>query len=189
MKKNIEINGHKYRQILSQEIINTRTKKIAYRIKKKYKNSNSLVLLFIANGGVYFGTDLSKALSDIGVPHSSGVVHITRCIGDQKFCDGIEMNGKPSVNLLGKDVIVVEDLIDEGKSMNFLDHYLKTTEGMVPNSIQYCTLVEKKKHIELSFKKIKYCILRNVGPQWLVGYGMDSNFGYRGLRGIYAKID
>jgi len=72
--------------------------------------------------------------------------------------------------------------------MNFLDGYLKTTEGMIPKSVEYCVLVEKKDHVKLSFD-IKYFILDEVGPEWLVGFGMDSNFGYRGLRGIYAKIN
>ena len=187
-QKNIKIDGHNFKEILSPRKIKIEIKKIAKRISVDYADSDSLVLLFVTNGGIYFGTELSMTLADLGVSHCVDTVRIKRYTSDGNSTTEIKISSKPSLKLAGKDVIVIEDLIDEGLTMNFLDNYLKTTEDMIPNSIQYCVLVEKKDHVKLPFN-IKYFILDNAGSEWLVGFGMDSNFLYRGLRGIYAKTD
>lgn len=186
-EKIINIGGHDFREILSPEVLVLKINEIAKRISLDYSKSNSLVLLFVTNGGMYFGTALSMALQDLGVSHYVDTVRIKRYKSDGITTE-IKISSKPSLKLLDKDVIVIEDLIDEGLTMNYLDCYLKTTEGMMPKSIEYCVSIEKKAHVKLSFN-IKYFILDEVGPEWLVGFGMDSNFGYRGLRGIYAKIN
>ncbi len=187
-EKIIKIGAYSFKEILSPELLESEIQKIAKRISQDYVSSENLVLLFVTNGGMYFGTALSMALQDLGVSHYVDTVRIKRYVGDGEATTEVKISSKPSLKLSGKDVIVVEDLIDEGLTMNYLDNYLKTTEGMIPKSVEYCVLVEKKEHVKLSFD-IKYSILDKVGPQWLVGFGMDSNFGYRGLRGIYAKID
>jgi hypoxanthine phosphoribosyltransferase len=186
--KVIKIGDHNFKEILSPKLLESKIHEIAKKISVDYSNSNSLVLLIVTNGGMYFGTALSMALQDLGFSHYVDTVRIKRYTGDGESTSEVKVSSKPSLKLSGKDVIVVEDLIDEGLTMNFLDNYLKTTEGMMPKSIEYCVLVEKKDHVKLSFG-IKYFILDEAGPEWLVGFGMDSNFGYRGLRGIYAKID
>lgn len=185
--KIIKIGDRNFKEILSPEVLVSKINEIAKRISSDYPKSDSLVLLVVTNGGMYFGTALSMALQDLGVSHCVDTVRIKRYTSDGVATE-IKISSKPSLKLFDKDVIVVEDLIDEGITMNFLDSYLKTTEGMMPKSIEYCVLVEKKDHVKLSFD-IKYFILDEVGPEWLVGFGMDSNFGYRGLRGIYAKIN
>ncbi len=187
-EKIIKIGAYSFKEILSPELLESEIQKIAKRISQDYVSSENLVLLFVTNGGMYFGTALSMALQDLGVSHYVDTVRIKRYVGDGEATTEVKISSKPSLKLSGKDVIVVEDLIDEGLTMNYLDNYLKTTEGMIPKSVEYCVLVEKKEHVKLSFD-IKYSILDKAGPQWLVGFGMDSNFGYRGLRGIYAKID
>jgi len=187
-EKIIKIGDNYFKEILSPEVIEAKVKEIAKKVSLDYANSDSLVLLIVTNGGLYFGIALSMALQDIGVIHSVETISITRCAGDEKFMKDVEVSHKSSMNLSGKNVLVVEDLIDEGFSMNFLDSYLKTTESMKPESIEYCVLVEKRGYAKLSFS-IKYSILDNVGPEWLAGFGMDSNLGWRGLRGIYAKMN
>jgi len=187
MKKNIEIGGHNFKQILSPRTIKMKIKEIAKKISHDYSNSDSLVLLFVTNGGMYFGTELSMALQDLGISHYVDTIRIKRYTSDGVTTE-IKISSNPSLKLLDKDVIVIEDLIDEGLTMNFLDQYLKTVDNMKPKSIEYCVLVEKRDHVKLSFD-IKYYIIDKAGPDWLVGFGMDSNFGYRGLRGVYAKIN
>lgn len=187
-EKIIKIGAYNFKEILNPKVIQQKINEIAQRISIDYAGSDSLVLLFVTNGGMYFGTSLSMALQDLGVLHGVDTVRIKRYSGDGDSTAEVKVKSNPSINLSGKDVIVIEDLIDEGLTMNFLDNYLKTTEGMMPKSIEYCVLVEKKAHVKLSFD-IKYSILDKAGSEWLVGFGMDSNFGYRGLRGIYAKID
>lgn len=186
--KIIKIGGYDFKEILSPKLLETKIHEIAKKISQDYSRSDALVLLFVTNGGMYFGTALSMALQDLGFSHYVDTVRIKRYTGDGKASTKVKINSKPSLKMYGKDVIVVEDLIDEGLTMNFLHDYLETSEDMKPKSLEFCVLVEKKDHIKLSFE-IKYFILDEVGPEWLVGFGMDSNFGYRGLRGIYAKID
>jgi len=187
-EKIIRIGDHNFKEILNPELVQSKIHEIAKRISVDFPNPNSLVLLIVTNGGMYFGTALSMALQDLGISVPVDTIRIKRYKGDGQATTEVKVSSKPSIKLTGKDVIVVEDLIDEGFTMNFLDNYLKTTDGMMPKSIEYCVLIEKKDHVKLSFN-IKYFILDEAGPEWLVSFGMDSNFGYRGLRGIYAKID
>ena len=81
-------------------------------------------------------------------------------------------------------MIVVEDIIDRGDTLNFLNKYLLNLKEP-PRSIQYCALLMKENHAPLEFN-LEY-LAWTVGPGWIVGNGMDSNQEARGLSDIYVK--
>lgn len=181
----IEIEGAKYKALLNPGQLQAKIKKIAKKISIDYRGYLPPVLLVVTNGGMYFGICLSMALQDIGFTCPLDTVRIKRYVGDEQATDEVKISSYPTIPLLNRDVIVIEDIVDEGITLAFLHEYLKIQKA---KSIEYCVLVVKKDHKKLDFK-IKYSILNNMGPEWLVGFGMDSNLLYRGLRGIYSKLN
>lgn len=183
-RKILVIGKDKYKVLFNQEQIQGKVQELAEKISQDYKNQkNPPILLFVLNGGLFFGVDLSRALQARGFNHHLNIVKLER-YGPKEQGGKIKLISKPR-RLFGRDVIVVEDVIDDGISMNFLNNYLKNSKRP-PKSIQYCILCIKRNHQPLEFK-IKYAGFYRLSPKWLVGYGMDSKQGYRGLSHLYVK--
>ena len=170
---------------MSQQKLASRIQKIADKIEKDYPDkTNPPVLLIITNGAIYFGVILSLMLQRMGLSHMIDTTRIARYAGDKKTKQ-IRMISKPGINLAGKDVIVIEDLVDEGKTLNFLNKYLLSQKT---KSIKYCVLAVKEEHKKLDFEVTYKVIKKELGPEWLVGFGMDSEQLFRGLDCIYSKV-
>lgn len=186
-KKCITINECEYKLKFTREQIWAMVELIAGRIAYDYdskKTGQPPLLLMVLTGGIFLGVDLSRALSAIGFETSVDTVGLKRFSQDE--VGGIvQMISLPHAQLGGRDIIVIEDIIDQGLTMNFLHKYLLGLQ-MPPRSIEYCTLFLKTNHEPLDFE-VKY-LGCEIDPEWLVGNGMDSNQLYRGLSGIYQKI-
>jgi hypoxanthine phosphoribosyltransferase len=178
----VTTDGKVYRLLKNRKEIEAKVKELAIRIKQNYPNAiNPPILLFVMTGGLYLGVDLSRVLAELQFKFNIDYVSLKRNY-DQ---DGnVEILNYPRTRLNGRDVIVVEDLIDEGLTMNFL-HLLLTSSSFDLRSLQYCTLFMKKHHKELSFK-VKY-LGWEIGPNWLIGNGMDSDECYRGQLDVYQS--
>lgn len=183
-KKILEIDNASYKLKLSSKDLEAKIKEIAENIAADYKVKTSPILLIVTNGAMYFGTSLSMALEDIGFLHKVDTIRIKRYTEDSKTSSEIKIISEPMLKIEDENIIVVEDTVDEGLTLNFLNDYLKLKQA---SSIEYSVMIIKSNHKPLNFD-IKYWILNNVGPEWLVGFGLDSNFLYRGLRAIYSKI-
>lgn len=78
--------------------------------------------------------------------------------------------------LIGKDVLIVEDIIDSGRTLSYLIEILK---GRNPNSIRLCTLLDKPER-RVKDVKVDYCCF-NIPDEFVVGYGLDYDQRYRNL--------
>ncbi|MFA6995230.1 MAG: phosphoribosyltransferase family protein [Patescibacteria group bacterium] len=184
IEKKLIIKGVSYKQLFSRGEILRRVDELARQIADDYKNvTQSPILLFVLTGGLYLGVDLSRALEKIDFKYSVDTVGLKRYSGDEKG-GLVQILSLPHANLGNRDLVVVEDIIDNGATMNFLNKYLKNLETP-PKSIQYCTLLLKENHEPLEFD-IKF-LGGVIGPKWIVGNGMDSDQSYRGLIDIYEK--
>jgi hypoxanthine phosphoribosyltransferase len=151
----------------------------------KNKNfSQPLILLIVLKGGMYFGVELSKALADFGVFHIIDTIHLKR-YGENEKGGKIELLSEPTENFEGKNIIVAEDVVDQGDTFDFLHKYIMEKN---PSSVEYCILAEKK-HKPLDVK-VSYRVIDHLldPEEWLVGFGMDSNKLFRGLNYICVKI-
>ncbi|AYE34483.1 hypoxanthine phosphoribosyltransferase [Clostridium septicum] len=158
--------------LLTENEIMQRIKEIASKISEEYKGKDLLVV-GILKGSVIVASDLIKnitipcsidfmALSSYGnSTETSGVVRILKDLDH-----GIE----------GKDVIIVEDIIDSGVTLDYLLKYLKARKA---NSIEIVTLLSKpaRRKVEID---VKYCGFE-VPDEFLVGYGLDFSEKYRNL--------
>lgn len=158
--------------LLTEEQITNKVKEIGKAISEDYKGKD-LIIVGILKGSVIFASELIKnisipceidfmAVSSYGnSTETSGVVRILKDLDH-----GIE----------GKDIIIVEDIIDSGVTLDYLLKYLKARKA---NSIEIITLLTKpsRRMVDLD---VKYCGFE-VPDEFLVGYGLDYAERYRNL--------
>ncbi len=158
--------------LLTEEQILNRVKELGKAISEDYKDKD-LIVVGILKGSVIFASELIKnitipceidfmAVSSYGrSTETSGIVRILK---DLDY--GIE----------GKDIIIVEDIIDSGVTLDYLLKYLKARKA---NSIEIITLLTKPSRRMVDID-VKYCGFE-VPDEFLVGYGLDYSERYRNL--------
>lgn len=161
--------------MISQEEIANKVKELGIAINAHYANSDKeLVLVGLLRGSVIFMADLCRAINK---PHeldfmtvSSYINKTTVSSGDVKIVKDLDSEIK------GKDVLIVEDIIDSGRTLSKVVEILRTRE---PNSIELCTLVSKpsRREIEMAVRFLGF----EVEDKFIVGYGLDYNQQYRHL--------
>ncbi|WP_406564493.1 hypoxanthine phosphoribosyltransferase [Moraxella bovoculi] len=159
--------------MISQEEIANKVKELGAAIDAHYANSDrELVLVGLLRGSVIFMADLCRAIDK---PHeldfmtvSSYINKTTVSSGDVKIVKDLDSEIK------GKDVLIVEDIIDSGRTLSKVVEILKTRE---PNSIELCTLVSKpsRREIQMDVRFLGF----EVEDKFIVGYGLDYDQKYR----------
>lgn len=160
------------RILISEEEIQNRVAELAAEIDRDYQQAGQVVLIGILKGAFIFTADLSRKLT---VPHSVDFMSISS-YGDTAVSEGavrlIMDLRKPIVN---KHVIVVEDIVDSGHTMNYL---YQTLKGRNPASLKTCTLFKKKRDsLEVPLDYVGF----NLPDVWVVGYGLDYADTHRTL--------
>lgn len=159
--------------LISEKEIDNSILEIADRINKDYEGEE-LTLICVLKGGVMFMCDLAKKLnlnvrldfmsvSSYGSEtKSSGVVKIIKDLDD---------------SIDGKNVLVVEDIIDSGNTLSYLMDILKKRG---PKSIKLCTLLDKPSRREKKDVFVDY-VCFEIEDKFVVGYGLDYDQRYRNL--------
>ena len=163
----------KIRVLLSEEEVNARINEVAAQINADYAGK-PIHLICILKGGVFFTCELAKRLSmpvrlDFmsvssygGGTESSGVVKIVKDLDEP---------------LDGKDVLIVEDIIDSGRTLSYL---IEILEKRNPNGIKLCTLLDKPERRVKKQVKVDYTCF-TIPDEFVVGYGLDYDQKYRNL--------
>ena len=158
--------------LITETKIQERIKQLGEQISKDYKGKNP-VMICILKGGIVFLSDLMRnistkveldfmSLSSYGdSTKSSGVVRIKKDI---------------DVDIANRDVIIVEDIVDSGLTLKYLDEYFMQHN---PKSVKICTLLDKPNAHQIDIK-IDYLGFE-VGNEFVVGYGLDYAQKYRNL--------
>ncbi len=156
--------------LFTEEQIRARVKDLAQEITNDYKGRR-LVLVSILRGSVFFATDLARlidlplamdflSISSYG-EDSEGVVRITKDLEE---------------NVAGKDVLVIEDIVDTGFTLKYL---IRTLGGRNPKSVEVCALLDRRARriIEIDLKYMGF----EIPDKFVVGYGLDYRQRYRNL--------
>lgn len=154
---------------ISELEIQTRIKELAEEISKDYKGKIP-VILCVLKGGVYFLTDLTKKLKiDCEIEFM-----VLSSYGKQRESKGIvEIKKDLSIDMKGRDVIIVEDIFDSGLTLKYLYSYIKIRK---PKSLEICTLIDRphKRNSNVNLKA-KYIGFLFSKSDFLVGFGLDDN--------------
>ncbi len=164
------------KELFTGSDIKNRISELGREITGDYKYKN-LLLVSILRGGVIFLADLIKeidlplsidfmGISTYGINDTStGVVRITKDLDE---------------SIEGKDVLIVEDIIDTGLTISYL---LRNLKSRFPGSIEICTLLDRdvRRIAEINIKYIGF----KIGEKYIVGYGLDYKQKFRNLQSIY----
>lgn len=161
------------RVLLKEEEVEKRICEVAEMINRDYAGKQ-VHLICILKGGVFFTCELAKRLtiqvsmdfmsvsSYGGGTESSGVVRIIKDLDN---------------SIEGKDVLIVEDIIDSGRTLSYLIEILKQRN---PASIHLCTLLDKPERRVKKQVKVDY-VCFTIPDEFVVGYGLDYDQKYRNL--------
>ena len=158
--------------LISKEKIEERIKELGVEISKDYANKE-ICLICVLKVGVVFMTDLAKELTPLvsldfmavssygNETSSSGIVKIVKDLDEP---------------IEGKDVIIVEDIIDSGRTLSYL---LKVLNGRKPNSLKICTMLDKpdRRVVNVDVKYVGF----SIPDEFVIGYGLDYMQNYRNL--------
>jgi hypoxanthine phosphoribosyltransferase len=158
--------------LISEERLKKRVKELALKISEDYKDRNP-ILVGILKGSFVFLADLIRELN---ISHQIDFISVAS-YGSKKRASGVVRLLKDlSTNIEGKDVIIVEDIIDSGLTLNYIRNNLLTRN---PKSLEVLTLLDKKKRREVNIP-LKY-VGFSIPDCFVVGYGLDYDEQYRNL--------
>ena len=160
------------RVLLSEEEVDTRIQEVADQINRDYAGKE-IHMICVLKGGFFFMCELAKRVT---VPVSLDFMSISSYGDDTKSSGVVKIIKDLDQPLEGKDVLVVEDIIDSGRTLSYL---LEILEGRNPNSIRLCTLLDKPER-RVKEVNVDYCCF-NIPDEFVVGYGLDYAQKYRNL--------
>ena len=166
--------------LITKEKIKKRIKSIAQEITNDYQGE-SLTLVCILKGSIYFFADLSRQI-DLDV--NLEFMKISSYQGENST-GKIDLKLDLDKPITGKNVIVVEDIIDTGKTLAYLLEYLKKQN---PKSLKLCTLLDKPKRREVKNVHVDY-VGFEIPDYFVIGYGLDLDQKYRNLPEINHIIE
>ncbi len=168
--------GHRLNLLFSREKITLIVKDLADQISKDY-GKRELVMVCILKGAFMFFSDLVR---HIPIPVQIDFVRLASYGAGTETSGKIEITKDIEMSIEGKDVLIVEDIIDSGRTLRFLRDRLSL---LYPSSIKICALLDKKARREVEIEA-DY-IGKEVDDVFVVGYGIDFNEAYRHLPEIY----
>ena len=163
----------KIRVLLTEEEVNKKISEVAAQINKDYEGKE-VHLICILKGGVFFTCELAKRLT---IPVSLDFMSVSSYGSDTKSSGVVKIIKDLDEPLEGKNVIIVEDIIDSGRTLAYLIEVLKQRG---PKSIRLCTLLDKPERRVKKQVHVDYTCF-TIPDEFVVGYGLDYDQKYRNL--------
>ncbi len=170
------LNNDIERVLITEKQLKEKVEQLGKKISSDYKDSNNFLMVGVLKGAVVFMSDLIRhvslplqidfmAVSSYGTStESSGVVRILKDLDE---------------SVEGKDVLIIEDIIDSGLTLSYMYNILKSRK---PASIKICALLDKpsRRKVKLDVDYLGF----EIPDYFVVGYGLDYAGKYRNLRDI-----
>lgn len=175
MENTIQVLDKKFKTYISAETIQQRVKELAEKINERFA-SEKPIFLAILNGSFMFAADLMK---QVNIPSEISFVKLasyqgTQSTGHVKTLVGLD------INIKDRTVIIIEDIVDTGKTLN---EFLPVLKGFQPKEILISALLFKPAALKHDIKVAYSCF--EVPNDFLVGYGLDYDGYGRNLPAIY----
>ncbi len=176
MNNKITLNDKSFRVLIPAEDIDKAVSRVAEQLNERYEGRTP-IFLGVLSGSFHFLSDLVRK-----VDFESQVTFVKL-----SSYNGTESTGNVTqhlgidIDIEGRDIIIVEDIVETGHSMSYLLDYLRAKR---PASVAICTLFFKPDKFLYNYK-IDYTAL-SIGNEFIVGYGLDYNQLGRNLKDIYV---
>lgn len=165
--------------LLTEEQIQERIKSLACEINKYY-NGEEIVIISVLKGAVMFTVDLSKHLN---MPLKMEFIKLSSYGNGMTSSGKVQSFGAHLEEINGKNVLIVEDIIDTGLTAEFLINYINETYH--PKTLKFCSLLNKKSARKSSVAPDYYGF--EIDNKFVVGYGLDDEGYSRNLSYIGYK--
>ena len=157
--------------LITEQEIASRTRELAEQIQKDY-NNEEIVIVCILKGATFFAVELAKRIG------SDTIIDFMKV----SSYEGTESTGKInftldiSEDITGKNVLIVEDIVDTGRTLAYVKKYL---ESKNPKNVKICTMLNKKERrvIDLNPEYVAF----DIPDKFVIGYGLDYDEKFRNL--------
>ena len=164
--------SERIRELISEEDVAKKIAEMGAQISKDYEGE-SVYLLCILKGGVFFTTELAKHIT---VPVTIDFMSVSSYGGETTSSGIVRIVKDLDTPIEGKNVLIAEDIIDTGRTLAYLMEHLKQRK---PKSLKLCTLLDKPDRrvsdVAVDYKGFE------IPDEFVVGYGMDYDQKYRNL--------
>ncbi|MBQ7926126.1 MAG: hypoxanthine phosphoribosyltransferase [Lachnospiraceae bacterium] len=163
---------HHVDELISEQDVDKRIQEIGEQISKDYVGKE-VHLVCVLKGGTFFMCELAKRIT---VPVSLDFMSVSSYGGDTKSSGIVKIIKDLDESIKGKDVLVVEDIVDSGRTLSYL---LEMLNDRKPNSLRLCTLLDKpeRRVVDVNVDYTGFAI----PDEFVVGYGLDYDQKYRNL--------
>ena len=159
--------------LVPEEQVNQRIEELGRKISEDYAGRH-VHLICVLKGGVFFMCELAKRIT---VPVTMDFMSVSSYGSGTKSSGIVKIVKDLDQSIEGRDVLVVEDIIDSGRT---LSHLMKILNERKPSSICLCTLLDKPDRREVDDVNVDYTGFQ-VPDEFVVGYGLDYDQLYRNL--------
>jgi len=161
--------------LISRQEIKEKIQEIGQKITQDYKGLD-LVVVGVLKGSFIFLADLVRQIT---IDHEIDLVGASSYEGTSSTGQ-IVFTKQPDLELKGRDVLLVEDIVDTGRTLSKI---VESMQELNPRSIKICTLINKSERRETQINVDYSCFCLDEG--FIVGYGLDYNEKYRNLPAIF----
>ncbi|MCB2184628.1 MAG: hypoxanthine phosphoribosyltransferase [Desulfobulbaceae bacterium] len=167
----------KKKKILGQDDIRKRTEELGQQITADFKNLDDLILIGVLKGSFVFMADLMRSIS---LPLQIDFIRVASYGKNHTSSETITLTKDVEISVEGKNILLIEDIIDTGLTLSFLKKYFLDQKV---KTVQVCTLINKKERrkVEIQADYTGF----EIADGFLVGYGLDYAEQYRHLPDIY----
>lgn len=168
--------------LFSEKTVDLRINEVAKQISEDYAGKQ-VHLVCVLKGGAFFMCELAKRIT---VPVTMDFMALSSYGSGTESSGYITMKKELDENIEGKNVLVVEDIVDSGRTLKYLKEELLRRN---PESVKLCTLLDKPDRRVVDIKADYTCF--EVPDEFVVGYGLDYDQKYRNLPyvGIVERED
>ncbi|RZJ77071.1 MAG: hypoxanthine phosphoribosyltransferase [Flavobacterium sp.] len=175
----VQIHGKEFEILLENDSISKRTRLIGIQLNVDYEN-RSPIFIGVLNGSFLFMADLIK---EVDLACEVGFIRVASYQGTATTGAIKETFGLPT-DLEGRDVILVEDIVDTGHTLHYI---LEKVKAQNPASVAVCSLLFKPAALQKPIEELKY-VGFEIPNEFVVGYGLDYDGLGRNLTDIYRAV-
>ncbi len=158
--------------LITEASIQARTRELGRQISQDYAGQD-LLLVCVLKGAVAFLTDLMRQIT---IPHEIDFMAISSYGASTESSGVVRILKDLDSNIEGRNVLIVEDIVDTGRTLNYISQNLRTRQ---PKSLRICTLLNKpsRREIDIPLDYVGF----EIPNKFVIGYGLDFAEIYRSL--------